>query len=123
MAFCMKCGKEIEDCYELCEDCLSKELGAPQEEKYVDDTPFGLYCSGALTKDEYEKIIAAEKASGGLILLSILIPTAGVVLGIAHLTSGKKHAGKVYLWIGILVWVVRIVEFMARFGVLFVAKR
>jgi len=44
----------------------------------------------------------------GLMILSILIPIAGVILGIINLTKGKKKSGTSYLVAGIIAWVVGI---------------
>lgn len=42
----------------------------------------------------------SDKATGGMIALSVLVPIVGVILGVVNLTQNKR-CGKVYLGIGI----------------------
>ena len=50
----------------------------------------------------------ADAVNIGLMILSILIPIAGIILGIINLTKGKKKSGTSYLVAGIIAWVVGI---------------
>lgn len=83
--FCAKCGKEINDEAVICPNCgcstgkNSASPSAPAEE---------------------------DKASGGLIAASILLPIVGVILGIVNLCKKKTKSGTTYLLVGIVAWIV-----------------
>lgn len=84
--YCKNCGKEIHDDAVMCVHC-----GVP---------------TGKSMKINSKEADLYEPANTGLVVLSVLIPLAGIILGIINISSGKKHAGKVYLWTGIIVWLV-----------------
>ena len=44
-----------------------------------------------------------DKAETALILGSIFVPLLGIIMGLVNLQKGKKHSGKIYLLIGLLV--------------------
>ncbi len=90
MAYCMKCGKEIDEEAIVCIHC-GCQTGKP------------IYQAGGMSVDPN------EPANGGLVFLSVLIPLVGIILGITNISNGKKHAGKVYLWTSIIVWLVGII--------------
>lgn len=52
----------------------------------------------------YQQPAALQKAEAGLVVLSALVPLAGVILGAVELHNGKKRAGKTYLFTGLGVW-------------------
>ncbi|MBQ4111146.1 MAG: zinc ribbon domain-containing protein [Clostridia bacterium] len=79
--FCKTCGKEINDKAVICPNC-----GCPTANK---------------VQTTYEE----DKASGGLIALSILIPIAGIILWpVKH--SQTPKAARTYGLCGIISWVV-----------------
>ncbi|MBQ9898895.1 MAG: zinc ribbon domain-containing protein [Ruminococcus sp.] len=82
MTYCRKCGAEIDDESVICPKC------GVQTEKF------------GKAKEEVE-----DKVSGGMVVLSILIPIVGVIIGIVNLAKGKKNSGLVYLIVGIVAWV------------------
>ncbi len=69
--YCSKCGKELLDEAVICPNC-----GCPTQ--------------------NYKNAVE-DKTSIWLCLLSVVIPVAGVVLGIVYLCGGKKASGKNYL--------------------------
>lgn len=82
--YCKNCGKEIHDEAVMCVHC-----GVPTDN---------------MMKGKRNNVDSASPANGGLIVLSVLIPLVGIILGIVNISQGKKHAGNVYLWTGIIVW-------------------
>jgi len=83
--FCIKCGKEIHDEAVICPNCG---------------------CSTGKNSSVAETPIGDDKASGGLIAVSILFPIVGVILGIVNLCKKKSKSGTTYLLTGIIAWVV-----------------
>ena len=73
--FCANCGKSIDDNAVVCIHC-----GAPTQK-------FG----GNVNVDPN------EKPNPGFIVLSILVPIFGIVMGIVEKNNGKTRAGKSYL--------------------------
>lgn len=47
---------------------------------------------------------AEEKATGGMIALSILFPIVGIILGVVKKNEGKTKAGNTYLKCGLISW-------------------
>ena len=90
MAYCIKCGKEIDEEAIICIRC-GCQTGKPTTQP------------GVMNVDPN------EPANGGFVFLSVLIPLVGIILGIVNISNGKKHAGKVYLWTSIIVWLTSII--------------
>lgn len=67
--FCSKCGKEVHDDAVVCTSCG---------------------CSIGKKEQVFDESVGEDKASGGLIAVSILIPIVGVILGIVNLCKSKK---------------------------------
>ena len=86
--YCKSCGKEIHDDAVKCIHC-----GALT----------GKTASGTNNVDPN------EPANVGLVFLSALIPLVGIILGATNISSGKKRAGKRYLWTGIIAWLIAII--------------
>ena len=77
MAYCRKCGKEIDDEAIMCVHCgvpTNRAAGAPADPN--------------------------DTVNPGLIVLSVLVPFVGIILGIVNLSGGKKRSGSIYLYIG-----------------------
>lgn len=81
--YCSKCGFEINDEAIICPKC-------------------GCYTNNQLK----EKDVLEDNISVGLVILSILIPIVGVILGIINLCSKKTKSGTAYMIIGVVAWVV-----------------
>lgn len=73
--FCSNCGKNIDDKAAVCIHC-----GAPTAN-------FG----GKAPVDPN------ESPNSGFVVLAILVPVFGIVMGIIETNNGKKRAGKAYL--------------------------
>lgn len=86
--FCSKCGKEVHDEAVVCTSCG---------------------CSIGKKEQVSDESVGEDKASGGLIVVSILFPIVGVILGIVNLCKKKTKSGTTYLVAGIIAWVVFIV--------------
>lgn len=87
MKYCQKCGKEIMDQAVVCPNC-----GCATGKSAIANNP-------------------DDKANGGLIALSILIPIAGVILWpVKH--SKTPKAARTYGLCGIISWVVYFIFLM-----------
>ena len=88
--FCITCSKEIIDGAVICRYCGCL-TGAPQPIMQ-------------------EKIITrADKVEVVKVVLSVIIPIVGIVLGAINLKDGKKRSGRVYLIVGSVVTVIEII--------------
>lgn len=87
---CPYCGTTLPSGSNICPNCGSAL--STQETQQVQTT-------FVQSKSDVD---ANEKASGGLIALSIIIPIVGIIMGIVFMATGKKHAGKVYLLAGLI---------------------
>ncbi|MBR1458264.1 MAG: hypothetical protein IJ595_02665, partial [Oscillospiraceae bacterium] len=47
--------------------------------------------------------------SVGIIILAVLIPIVGVIIGGVNMSKGKKHSGKIYLIVGGAMWALGII--------------
>ena len=72
MAYCRKCGMEIDDEAVICVHC-----GVPT--------------------DKFDSARGGGKANIGLIILSFWLPLVGIILGLYYNSCGKKNAGRSYL--------------------------
>lgn len=88
--YCKNCGKEISDESSACVHC-GAITGSPMPGAKSNPAP-----AAAPVNDPN------EPANVGLIILSVMVPLAGVVLGILQLNDGKKRAGKAYLMAAII---------------------
>lgn len=84
--YCKNCGKEIHDDAVMCVHC---------------GVSTGKSMTGANNSD--------EPANTGLVVISVLIPLVGLILGPVNISNGKKHAGNIYLWTGIIAWLIEII--------------
>lgn len=109
MAFCVKCGKEIEEGNVVCFECAAAELPAQPEAAPVNNQPYGQqpygqqpYCQ---PYNPYGMPMPEDKANVGMVILSVLIPIAGLILAIVNWSKSPK-AARTYLVAGIISWVV-----------------
>ena len=79
--FCSKCGQEIRDEAVVC-----------------------VHCGCAV---ENNRAAAEDKVSVGIIILTILIPIVGVIMGIVNLCRKLTRSGGIYLAVGIGAWIVK----------------
>ena len=88
MRFCPNCGKEIDEDAVMCLNCC-----------YV------IPSADVSIPEPMQKPVEEVKASTGLVVLSIIIPIVGVVLGIVKRKETPK-AAKTYLTVGVIAWAV-----------------
>lgn len=104
MAFCVKCGKEIEEGNVVCFECAAAELPAQPEAAPVNNQPYGQQPYGQ-PYNSYGMPMPEDKANVGMVILSVLIPIAGLILAIVNRSKSPKTA-RTYLVAGIISWVV-----------------
>lgn len=104
MAFCVKCGKEIEEGNVVCFECAAAELPAQPEAAPVNNQPYGQQPYGQ-PYNPYGMPMPEYKANVGMVILSVLIPIAGLILAIVNWSKSPK-AARTYLVAGIISWVV-----------------
>lgn len=92
--FCKSCGKEINDQAVVCPYC-GVQTGAFQN---IPQQPAQPYAQND-----------ADETNVGLVILSVLIPIVGIILGAVNMSNGKKKSGKAYLLAGIITIAVEIV--------------
>ena len=109
MAFCVKCGKEIEEGNVVCFECAAAELPAQPEAAPVNNQPYGQQPYGQQPYGQpynpYGMPMPEDKANVGMVILSVLIPIAGLILAIVNWSKSPKTA-RIYLVAGIISWVV-----------------
>lgn len=120
--FCRTCGKEIIDEAVICPYCGCL-TGVPQQppvgqygNQYVDQNgnpvSFDRYGNpNNPFNDRYGNYNIPQNMSSepdevnaGFVVLSVLIPLAGIILGATNMSSGKKKSGKAYLIAGLATW-------------------
>lgn len=83
--FCKTCGKQIDNDSAFCRYCGCQTMfPAISAEKPVD-------CQ--------ENI--GDKTNGWIVFLSVLVPLAGIILGVKYQKKGRKKSGITYLVVGI----------------------
>lgn len=80
---CPNCGSEISDLAVVCPNC-GASVGGSTNTGYTGE----------------------EKANAGLVVLSVLFPIVGIILGIMENSKGNKKVGKTYLLAAIISWAV-----------------
>ena len=100
--FCKSCGKEINDQAVVCPYC-GVQTGAvqntPQQPNYGYQQPMN---------QPYNQN-DVDETNVGLVILSVLIPIVGIILGAVNMSNGKKKSGKAYLLAGVITIAVEIV--------------
>ena len=95
--FCKSCGKEINDQAVVCPYCGNQTGNAqqiPQQPVY-----------GAPQQNPnnmYQQPVPADETNVGLVVLSVLFPIVGIILGAVNMSNGNKKSGKAYLMAGII---------------------
>lgn len=85
---CKKCKSQIADGAYSCPYCGENQNGYNM---YNDNEP------------------VEEKANVGLIILAVLFPIAGIILGCVDISKGKKKSGKTYIIAAVVAWAVSFV--------------
>lgn len=108
--FCKSCGKEINDQAVVCPYCgvqtgvvqqipqqptygAQQNYAAPQQNPYVNQYPQ----------------TEPDETNVGIVVLSVLFPIVGIILGAVNIGNGKKKSGKAYLTAGIIAIAVEVV--------------
>ena len=81
---CPNCGSEISDLAVVCPNCGASVGGGTG----------------------YSNETGEEKANIGFIVLAVLFPIVGIILGIVENSKGNKKVGKTYIITAIISWVV-----------------
>ncbi|MCM1577438.1 MAG: zinc ribbon domain-containing protein [Ruminococcus sp.] len=90
--YCRNCGKEIHDEAVVC-----------------------VHCGVATGKSM--NTVTDEPASGGLIALSVLVPIAGLILGLVYQSTGKPTAGKTCVKVSVITMAVCAVLYAVLYGI------
>lgn len=109
--FCSSCGKEINNEAVVCPYCGVKTPNAqqiPQQPNYnvqqnnsaPQQNPY---------MNQYPQPIEADETNVGIVVLSVLFPIVGIILGAVNMSNGKKKSGKAYLMAGVISFVVCLV--------------
>ncbi|MCD8220025.1 MAG: hypothetical protein LUC50_06845 [Ruminococcus sp.] len=91
MQYCTKCGKPTDNANKICDACDQEEFHEIVQEMEV------MYeeHNRSYGKEEIEK--PEKPAKKALILVSFLIPIAGILIGIIALSNHHHRSGKAYL--------------------------
>ncbi len=121
MAFCLKCGKEIEEGNVVCFECAAAELPSQPEAAPVNNQqpygqsygqqPYGQQPYGQ-PYNPYGVPMPEASANVGMIILSVLIPIAGIILAIVNWSKSPK-AARTYLVAGIISWFISFIIIFA----------
>lgn len=128
--FCRTCGKQIIDEAVICPYCGCL-TGVPQQ-------PSTGYNNGYADKssvtynvnyvDQYGNPINAnttnnannstpDEVNAGYVVLCILFPIVGIILGAINLNNGNRKSGKAYLIAGIATWAFLVVIGICLMGI------
>lgn len=102
--FCSSCGREINDQAVVCPYCGVQTANAqqiPQQVNYGGQQNYGAPQQNQ-NMNQYPKPVEADETNVGIVVLSVLFPIIGIVLGAVNMNNGKKKSGKAYLMAGII---------------------
>lgn len=109
--FCKSCGKEINDQAVVCPHC-GVQTGVvqqiPQQVNYGGQQNYTAPQQNPYP-NQYPQQNEVDEVNVGLVVLSVLIPIVGIILGAVNSSNGKKKSGKAYLTAGIIAIAVEIV--------------
>lgn len=106
--FCRNCGKQIDNDSIVCEFCGYK-TGKTLQQNY-ENQQHSPYTDFTCPLPKVENYSAEnDKVNVGLIILALLVPFAGIILGAVYMNQGKRKSGKVYLIIGFVCFFLSIV--------------
>ncbi len=89
--YCKHCGNEIQDQAVVCVHCGYATENAQNNNSNTNNAQFGF---------------VEEETKGGLIALSILVPIAGLIIGITKKNEGHVKAGGTYIKCAVIAWAV-----------------
>lgn len=106
--FCSSCGKEINNEAVVCPYCGVQTANAqqiPQQPNYNAQQNYGAPQQNPYM-NQYPQPIEADETNAGIVVLSVLFPIVGIILGAVNMSNGKKKSGKAYLMAGIISFAV-----------------
>ncbi len=109
--FCSSCGKEINDQAVVCPYCGAKTANAqqiPQQPDFGAQQNYGAPQQNPYM-NQYPQPIEADETNVGIVVVSVLFPIIGIILGAVNMSNGKKKSGKAYLMAGIIAFAVELV--------------
>lgn len=125
--FCPSCGAPIASDAPTCQYCgaslTQNAQPAQQQPTYPNQGGYPPYQQAPYQQtpyqDPYQPGVPApkDKASIGLIIVSLLIPIVGVILGIVNWKK-TPNAAKTYLIVGIVAWVINFIIVAASGGMM-----
>lgn len=98
--FCSHCGKEINDQAVVCPYCGVQTANA-QQVNYGGQQNYGAPQQNQ-NMNQYPQPVEADETNVGIVVLSVLFPIVGIILGAVNMSNGKKKSGKAYLMAGII---------------------
>ena len=116
--FCQECGKEIADSSAFCAHCgartansnnpIPQQPAPAQQGQYIPSYP-----------QQYQHTIDPnEPVNIAIIIVCVLIPIVGIIMGCVYMSDGRKKAGKAYLiaslvtiGVSILVFIICLIIF------------
>ena len=102
--FCSSCGREINDQAVVCPYCGVQTANAqqiPQQVNYGGQQNYGAPQQNQ-NMNQYPQAVEADETNVGIVVLSVLFPIVGIILGAVNMSNGKKKSGKAYLMAGII---------------------
>ena len=109
--FCKSCGKEINDQAVVCPHC-GVQTGVvqqiPQQVNYGGQQNYTAPQQNPYP-NQYPQQNEVDEVNVGLVVLSVLFPIVGIILGAVNISNGKKKSGKAYLMAGIIAVAVEVV--------------
>lgn len=114
--FCSHCGKEINDQAVVCPHCGVQTQNAqqipqqiPQQVNYGGQQNYGTPQQNQYMNQYPQQPVDADETNVGIVVLSVLFPIVGIILGAMNMSNGKKKSGKAYLMAGIIAVAVEVV--------------
>ena len=108
--FCRTCGKEILDDTVICPNCgcltgVQPPTGQLNFEQKVDPNSAP---NNPNTTQTFPQNMSSEpdEVKQGLVVLSVLFPPAGFILGFKHKDVGKVKCGKIYTKVAVISLIV-----------------
>lgn len=102
--FCSSCGKEINDQAVVCPYCGAQTANAqqiPQQPNYNVQQNYGAPQQNPYM-NQYPQQNQVDETNVGIVVLSVLFPIVGTILGAVNMSNGNKKSGKAYLMAGII---------------------
>ena len=104
---CKNCGADIDASYGQCPYCGTNVSDAAQVQAPQPTQPEVQYGQNQYMPQGEQPV--EDKVSVGIVILAVLIPIVGVIIGGVNMSKGKKHSGKIYLIVGGAMWALGII--------------